>query len=155
MNVFATADVRTGEERHAPDVTTNVLTRLLHAAGRVTAQQGRQLRAVGLSPSAFAVLAELDTTAGKGLQPCALAGLLSVTRPSVCGLIDGLEAKGLVSRAPHRHDGRRVVVRLTPQGSDLVAGHRSRYEHDQRALLGDLSDTERRQLAGLLDRVGT
>ncbi|HSJ47092.1 MAG TPA: hypothetical protein VK923_20665 [Euzebyales bacterium] len=50
------------------------------------------------------------------------AALLSVTRPSVCGLIDGLEAKGLVGRAPLRHERRRVLVRLTVRGSDLLAG---------------------------------
>jgi len=152
VDLLAKADVGQHDEDHA--VPTDVLNRLQQAAGRVSAQRATQLRALGLSPSAFAVLAELAAADDESLQPCVLAGLLSVTRPSVCGLIDGLEAKGLVGRTPHHHDGRRVLVRLTAQGSDLLAEHRARYEQGQRVLVAALSSDEQTQLCALLDRVG-
>lgn len=136
------------------DGSADVLNRLLQAAGRVSAWQTAQLRGLGLSPSAFAVLSELAGADADGLQPCTLADLLSVTRPSVCGLIDGLEAKGLVERTPHRRDGRRVLVRLTAPGSDVLAEHRTRYAAGQRELVAALSFDERVRLGALLDRVG-
>ena len=152
MDVSLEADVGWHDGGHA--VVTDVLNRLLHAAARVNAERGRQLRTLGLSPSAFAVLAELALADRDGLQPCALSGLLSVTRPSICGLIDGLEAKGLVERVPHRHDRRRVLVRLMGRGAELLAEHQTRYEHGQRTLVATLSSDEQLHLARMLDRVG-
>ena len=133
---------------------TDVLARLTRAAGRVASEQQRLLRDVGLSPSAFAILLELAASHGEGMQPCTLADRLSVTRPSVCGLIDGLEDKGLVARGPHDRDGRRVIVRLTTRGDEMVASHCDRYELSLQPLVDDLSDSDRHSLAALLDRIG-
>jgi DNA-binding MarR family transcriptional regulator len=144
--------VNTDAGSHAREVT-DVLARLLRAAARVTARQSEQLRDLGLSPSAFALLGHL-ADADDGLQPCALADLLGVTRPSVCGLIDGLQAKELVCREPHDHDGRRVIVRLTEAGEALLSRTWTAYAAGQRALLCDLTTSERRRLAALVDRVG-
>lgn len=152
MDVLLEADVARHDDGR--DLATDVLNRLLQAAARVNAERARQLRAVGLSPSAFAVLAELARADDEGLQPCVLSGLLSVTRPSICGLIDGLEAKQFVARVPHRHDGRRVLVRLTTEGADLLAEHRARYERGQRTLVAALAVDEQSHLGRLLDRVG-
>ena len=105
MDVLVNTDATNARTAAATDV----LDCLLRAATRVAARQSGQLRDLGLSPSAFALLRHL-AAADDGLQPCALADLLAVTRPSVCGLIDGLQAKGFVCREPHDHDGRRVIV---------------------------------------------
>lgn len=134
--------------------TTDLLTQLLRTAGRVAGEQSRQLRRFGLSPSAFAVLLELAAVPAEGLQPCDLAERLSVSRPSVCGLIDGLETKGLVRRRPHQHDGRRVLVTLSAGGSALLDSHRDQYEAGLDTLLGDLTPSEREELSRLLERIG-
>ncbi|HEX6256739.1 MAG TPA: MarR family transcriptional regulator [Euzebyales bacterium] len=149
MDVLVNTDATNARTAAATDV----LDCLLRAATRVAARQSGQLRDLGLSPSAFALLRHL-AAADDGLQPCALADLLAVTRPSVCGLIDGLQAKGLVCREPHDHDGRRVIVRLTRAGAALQSRHGAAFETSQRALLSDLSATEQRELARLVDRVG-
>lgn len=133
---------------------TEMLARLTRAAGRVASEQNRLLRDVGLSPSAFAILLELGASEGEGVQPCTLADRLSVTRPSVCGLIDGLEDKGLVARGPHDRDGRRVIVRLTTRGDTVLAMHSARYEAGLRPLVAGLSGSERHHLTTLLDRIG-
>lgn len=133
----------------------DVLMHLQCATTRVNAQQGRHLRALGLSPSAFALLVSLDAADPGGVQPCTLADELAVTRPSVCGLIDGLEAKGLVARTPHDHDRRRVLVRLTACGERLLDEQRVNYEASERALLRGLSVDEQRQLGRLLERIGS
>lgn len=152
MDALATADIGHDD---GGGTATDVLDRLLQAAARVTAERSRQLRTLGLSPSAFAVLAELSGADPGGLQPCDLADLLSVTRPSVCGLIDGLEVKGLVARGPHHRDGRRVLVRLTRDGAQVLDGHRARYEERQHALVAALSREDQRLLGDLVDRIGT
>lgn len=136
------------------EVATNVLTRLTRAAGRVTSEQNRLLRDVGVSPSAFAILIELDASHGQGAEPCMLADRLSVTRPSVCGLLDRLEARGLVRRGPHHHDGRRVIVQLTGAGAHLLAAHRPAYETGLRPMVAALSVSELGRLSDLLDRIG-
>jgi DNA-binding MarR family transcriptional regulator len=149
VDVLVNTDAKNGRTAEVTDV----LDRLLRAAARVTARQSGQLRDLGLSPSAFALLGHL-AAADDGVQPCALADLLAVTRPSVCGLIVGLQAKGLVSREPHDHDGRRVIVRLTAAGAALLSRSGAAYEASQRALLAGLSVAEQRALADLVDRVG-
>lgn len=144
------------DDRTVPpaDGATGMLARLTRAAGRVTSEQSRLLRDLGLSPSAFAILLELAASDGDGVQPCTLADRLSVTRSSVCGLIDGLEDKGLVVRGPHDRDGRRIIVRLTDRGDAMLATHCARYETGLQPLVAGLSDSEQRHLVRLLDRIG-
>jgi len=48
--------------------------------------------------------------------PKALAGALSVTRPTVTALVDGLVARQLVERVPDPDDRRRVGHRMTAAG---------------------------------------
>lgn len=50
----------------------------------------------------------------------ALSRLLDVTPRSVTGLVDRLEQADLVERAPHPHDRRASLIRLTDAGDSLV-----------------------------------
>jgi DNA-binding MarR family transcriptional regulator len=72
----------------------------------------------------------------------------------MCGLIDGLQAKGLVTRAPHGRDGRRVLVTLSASGRQLLDDHRAAYDAMLDTLLGDLTDSDCHQLVDLLQRIG-
>jgi len=132
----------------------DVIQRLLRTAAQVTSEQTRRLRATTLSPSAFNVLLELAESDDEGLQPCTLAARLSVSRPSMCGLVDGLQAKGLVTRAPHHRDGRRVLVSLSDTGRQLLEDHRATYDAMLDSMLGDLTGNDMRHLIGLLQRIG-
>lgn len=132
----------------------DVIQRLLRTAAQVTSEQTRRLRATRLSPSAFTVLLELAEADDEGLQPCALAARLSVSRPSMCGLVDGLQAKGLVRRSPHHRDGRRVLVTLSDTGHKLLEEHRAAYDAMLDSMLHDLTGSDRRHLIGLLQRIG-
>jgi DNA-binding MarR family transcriptional regulator len=119
----------------------------------VSTAQARRLRATTLSPSAFNVLLELANAPDQMMQPCSLADRLAVSRPSMCGLIDGLQAKGLVTRTPHQDDGRRVLVGLSTAGQQLLEEHRASYDATLDALLDDLADSDRQRLVGLLQRI--
>ena len=131
-----------------------IVARLLRVAAHVSAAQTRRLRPSALSPSAFTVLLHLADAPDGRLQPCTLADRLAVSRPSMCGLIDGLQAQGLVARAPHGRDGRRVLVALSATGRKLLDQHRAGYEALLDDLLDGLSNSDRRRLVGLLRHIG-
>ena len=53
-------------------------------------------------------------------EPSVLARLLKVSRQTMTGLLDKLEAGGYLSRGPHPTDRRRTVLRLGEAGRDVV-----------------------------------
>ncbi|NEW38344.1 MarR family transcriptional regulator [Nocardia cyriacigeorgica] len=53
-------------------------------------------------------------------SPTELSGRLRVTTASVTELVDRLEHRGWISRAPHPHDRRRILVSLTDTGRTLI-----------------------------------
>ena len=91
------------------------------AAARAAAKLARQvtipLGEVGLSLPQYRVLAFLDE--GEA-APSDLAGRLSVSRPSITALMDGLITRGLVERRPDTDDGRRVHHHLTDDGRNVL-----------------------------------
>jgi long-chain acyl-CoA synthetase len=55
------------------------------------------------------------------VAPSTLAGLLTVSRPTITALVDGLVARGLVERRADPTDRRRVEHRLTDAGAKALA----------------------------------
>lgn len=115
--------------------------------------QAEELRPLGVSPSAFNVMMALRNTPGHTLEPRDLSDRLLVSRPSVTGLLDTLQAKGLITRRTHRRDRRRVLVALTPQGHALLEGHFPTHYAEQKALLAALSPDDLATLVTLLRQV--
>lgn len=76
----------------------------------------------------------------------ALGRTLGISEPSVSLLVDRLEEQGLATRGPDETDGRRTLVSLTNEATELA--ERLRHTHDGRLTewLDRLSDDE---LAGL------
>ncbi len=91
------------------------------AAGRAAAKLARQitipLAEHQLSLSQYRVLIFLDEG---GAAPSDLAERLSVSRPSITALMDGMAERGLVERHRHPDDGRRVVHHLTESGRNAL-----------------------------------
>jgi len=79
----------------------------------------RRLRAYGLSAGARQVLAVLDGDGGS-LSPTTIAGRLIITTASMTSLLDTLQRRGLVQRAPDVEDRRRVVVTITSEGRRII-----------------------------------
>ena len=126
---------------------------LFRAFNAVLNAQAEELRPLGLSPSAFNVLMALHNTQDRVLEPCQLAQRLLISRPSVTGLLDTLQTKGLIEREPHEQDRRRVLVRLTDAGLQLLESHFDTHYSEQNAVFGDLSAEEKATLVSLLRRV--
>jgi long-chain acyl-CoA synthetase len=76
------------------------------------------LAPVDLSMPQYRVLAIL---AGGSAAASGLAKSLDVRPPSVTAIIDGLVARGLVDRRQEENDRRRVALRITEEGTRLVA----------------------------------
>ena len=77
-----------------------------------------------------------------------LAERLQLRHHSVVGLVDRLEAQGLVVREPDTTDRRKVYVSLTPRGSEILEQLASTHRDELRrlgpqldTLLESLSDT--------------
>jgi long-chain acyl-CoA synthetase len=87
------------------------------AAAWLSKQVELALSGVELSLPQYRVLGVLAEGAS---MPSALAERLTVRRPTVTAVVDGLEARGLVHRAPGGPDKRSVTHTLTPKGQRLL-----------------------------------
>ena len=87
----------------------------------------------------------------------ALAADLTISPQAVTGLVDALEADGLVSRERHATDRRKTVIRLNDHAEDRLASARSDRTEALAALFRDVPKEDRAAFArvaeGLLDRL--
>ncbi len=90
--------------------------RLVSTSARIERRLAASLkRDFGSTLPRFDLLAQLDR-APAGLRMTELADRLLVTNGNVTWLVTSLVREGLVSRTRATHDGRGIVVRLTPRG---------------------------------------
>jgi DNA-binding MarR family transcriptional regulator len=75
-----------------------------------------------LSMPQFGALAYLRRHGGASLSD--LAAFMGLTPPSVSKLVDGLVARGMVSREPHPADRRRLMLTLTAAGRGVMRAAR-------------------------------
>lgn len=72
------------------------------------------IRRCGLTPPQFDIVVTLGNTAGMTFKE--LGGRTLITKGTLTGVVDRLEARGLVERMASPTDGRSTLVRLTAQG---------------------------------------
>lgn len=106
----------------------------------------------GLSEGRFVLLFLLDA-APDGLAPNVLAEQSGVTRATVTGLLDGLEREELIERQADAVDRRALRIRLTRKGKRVAKNVFDQHGRWIAGLFGNLSPSERTQLAALLDKV--
>jgi DNA-binding MarR family transcriptional regulator len=109
----------------------------------------RRLRAYGLSAGARQVLAVLDGDGGS-LSPTTIADRLIITTASMTSLLDTLQRRGLVQRAPDGADRRRVVVTITAEGRAVIRRLLPEMLALQDEVAADLSSGDRAELVRLL-----
>lgn len=144
------------QERAHPDgspMAVQAIVWLFRAYSAAMNELSAALRPLDLSPSAFNVLQSLANTPGQELEPCQLAHRLLVSRPSVTGLIDNLESKGLVARRDHPEDRRRVLVALTDRSRALLDAHYPDHYACLRKVTEGLSQEELETLVHLLRQI--
>jgi DNA-binding MarR family transcriptional regulator len=114
----------------------------------------RRLRAESSFPySQGTVLGRLDREGTSSIG--ALATAERVRPQSMAQTVGDLEAAGLISRRPDPGDKRRTLVELTGEGRRKLAEfRRDREGWLAAAIAGELSDSERRQLARAVELLG-
>lgn len=80
---------------------------------------GETIRRCGLTPAQFDIVATLGNTAGMTYKE--LGDKTLITKGTLTGVIERLEAKGLVARTRSSEDKRSFSVCLTMQGDQLFA----------------------------------
>lgn len=82
-----------------------------HAFQRLS---GAHVRELGLTPAQFDILATLGNTTGMSFKE--LGEKTLITKGTLTGVVDRLEAKGLVRRVVKPEDRRSISVQLTERG---------------------------------------
>jgi MarR family transcriptional regulator, organic hydroperoxide resistance regulator len=92
---------------------------LLNYAGRLaTRRTTSKLQAHGITPPQWAVLAQLVEQDGQSLSGLGAKALFD--GPTMTGIVDRLEAGGLVSRRRDSSDRRVINLYLSPEGRELM-----------------------------------
>ena len=97
----------------------------------------RSHRSADLTVPLFRTLLFLERHPGASLH--GLAGHLGLTSPSVCKIVDGLAAHALVERRPSETDRRKIALRLTPNGQQVMEKARTSTQARLVDLLAQLS----------------
>ncbi len=112
----------------------------------------RLFRQYGLTPSQYNVLRILRGE-GAPLPILEIAERTVTVVPGITGLIDRLEAAGLVKRARSADDRRVVYVALTDKATKTLAKMDRPLVDLHEQLMGHLSSAEMHELVRLLDKV--
>jgi DNA-binding MarR family transcriptional regulator len=105
-----------------------------------------------LTPAQYDLLFPL-LDAGDALGLRELARAAGVSAPTATRMVDGLEARGLVTRERSAEDRRAVRLALTEAGADAVRERRALLLARRRALFDQLAPAERRAAAKVLERL--
>ena len=112
----------------------------------------RQLADLDIAPGEWGVVTAL-AKAGTPLTPSQLADLTNVAPSSMTHRLDKLAERGLIERAPDPQNRTRVYVSLTDEGWQLFSLAIRGANVVESDVLQDLSDTERGELARMLEVV--
>lgn len=112
----------------------------------------KRLREVhGITASQQGVLFILGLKDGQRIS--AIADALSMGKSSLTGLIDRMEERSLVRRAPHPDDSRSQLVFIEPAGRDIAAATVADTRRINDALLSPFSADEQATIARFLTHV--
>jgi len=93
---------------------------LLRTADAVKRSLAHLIEPHGITPQQYNVLRILRGAGPEGLPTLTIGERMIEQTPGVTRLVDRLERKGMVARAPCPKDRRRVFCRITPKGLDLL-----------------------------------
>lgn len=110
-----------------------------------------RLAPYGLKPVDFSVMSTIGHNPGvTSRQLCAALNLLP---PNLVGLIQSLEARGLIERKPHPHDGRAVGLHATSKGQALMVQAEQTATELETEKTAKLTPEERTTLLSLLQKI--
>jgi MarR family transcriptional regulator, negative regulator of the multidrug operon emrRAB len=138
-----------GLSARIPDVplTGILLSRLIMHVGReLTAMLEHQIRPFGLTEAEFRVLATLFSQPDGVAHPGDLCTRASQSPANMSRISDALVGRNLITRVLSVHDRRRMVLRITEEGEDLVRQLLPKMFAPMREVLAMVPEVEQRQL---------
>ncbi|WP_236025253.1 MarR family winged helix-turn-helix transcriptional regulator [Arenibaculum pallidiluteum] len=104
-----------------------------------------------ITPGQFGVLILIRENTG--LSQSELGTAVGIDRSTMVAVIDRLEGRGWVVRAPSPSDRRSYALELSPEGERLVDELIPKVRAHERQMTSDLNKQEQQQLIDLLQRV--
>jgi len=108
----------------------------------------RSKRARGVSVPQFRSMAFLRNNAGASLSQ--VAEHVGLSMPAMSRLVDGLVKRGLLARDSSESDRRKVTLRLTTRGQDMIRVARMWTEQRLAAVLENLPKDQRSEIAAAM-----
>lgn len=104
-----------------------------------------------VTPGQFGVLIMIREN--EGLSQSDLGAAVGIDRSTMVAVIDRLESRGLVVRAPSPHDRRSYALRLSAEGEKLLEELVPRIQAHDQGMVKDLTPEEQEQFITLLRKV--
>jgi MarR family 2-MHQ and catechol resistance regulon transcriptional repressor len=123
---------------------------LIRAGFLITTSPNRPYVKLGMNLSEVDVLAALARSEA-GLNCSEVAETTLITKGGITGVLDRLEARGLVQRLPSREDRRSIRIQLTEKGVEFGLGLFAKLVDDHQETFGSaLNPVQIKQLTKLL-----
>ena len=139
------------EEQVIPDLANRLRPAVMKLARRL-----RQMTADPFGPSSSQLSAMAVLLESGSQRIGALAAAEKMQPPSMTRIVNSLEERGLVTRAPDPSDGRQCFVALTESGREILLANRRRRDEWLAVRIAELSPADRdvlRHAVDILDRV--
>jgi MarR family transcriptional regulator, negative regulator of the multidrug operon emrRAB len=131
-----------------------LLCRLIMYTGREMAADFEQkIRPFGLSEPEFRVLTTLFSQPDGVAHPSDLCSRASQSPANMSRISDALVSRDLITRVLSLQDRRRMVLRITEQGEDLVRQLFPKLFHSLRETMSEFPEAEQRQMIAQLKRL--
>lgn len=123
------------------------------AASTVERVLAKRLKAYDITPVGLQVLISVLLADGGPIDLTTLGAQVRVTKANVSLVLQGLEKRKLVERATEPTDGRRIRVRLTPRGQEVLDELVPLARDKMEEALEPLSARDRKDLRRILRRI--
>ena len=107
----------------------------------------------GLSQGRFLTLIVMNRNPDEAASPSSLAEKVGVKRATMTGLLDRLERDDLIERRADQQDRRKIGVRLTPKGRQVLTEMLPDYYRRVAKIMANLTEKDRLELMTLLGKV--
>src|ERR1700728_2679890 len=140
-----------------PDLPFNeiLLCRLMLQVGReMTTKFEQQIRPFGLAEAEFRVLTTLFSQPDGVAHPGDLSVRVAQSPANMSRISDALVSRNLITRVLSAQDRRRMVLRITEEGEELVRRLLPKLSGPLRGLLMEFPESEQQQLIAKFKRLG-
>jgi len=126
---------------------------VLHLGREMAAGFEQRIRPFGLAEAEFRVLTTLFSQPDGVAHPSDLCVRADQSPANMSRISDALVSRDLITRVLSVHDRRRIVLRITEQGEDLVRQLLPKLFVSLRGMLAEFSESEQRLLIAQLKRL--